>query len=200
MDKTLNLYNLIKAGYSPTTNNLKSITDKGFIKDNELSNGNHQTYFNPITKKLVYNVVGTHNLSDIGTDVLLATGGLKISKRYIEDDQALKKSKLKYQIIDGATITGHSLGSSIGGLIASNNDKVIGLDGGMVGQKLGKNDQEYRSSGDIVSVFGSRNKQMKTLKQPKRSIFNKIGTTLNPIKGILQAHDVENIKDNNIFV
>ena len=90
MDK-LNLHNLIKAGYSPTANNLKSITDKGIIEDNELSNGNHQTYFNPITKKLVYNVEGTHNLSDVGTDVLLGTGGIKISKRYITDDQALKK-------------------------------------------------------------------------------------------------------------
>ena len=55
---------------------------------------------------------------------------------------------MKYQVLDGAVITGHSLGSSIGGLIAFNTDKGYGLDGGMVGHKLGKNDQEYRSSGD----------------------------------------------------
>jgi hypothetical protein len=87
MDKTLNLYNIIKAGYNPKDNNsLKSITDKGFTKDNELSNSNHQTYFNPITKKLVYNVVGTHNLSDIGTDLLLSTGALNM----IVDCRSLK--------------------------------------------------------------------------------------------------------------
>ena len=39
------------------------------------------------------------------------------------DTKILRKSKEKYGV-NNATITGHSLGGSIGGLIAKNNDKV----------------------------------------------------------------------------
>jgi hypothetical protein len=47
-----------------------------------LSNHNQKVYYNPTERKLLYNVSGTHNISDIGTDIYLALGGLKNTNRY----------------------------------------------------------------------------------------------------------------------
>jgi hypothetical protein len=170
----------------------KFYKDKGYYIDKKLSNDNQQVLYNPTSKKLLYNIAGTHNLKDWGTDAYLLAGKLKETNRYKEADNTLKLAKQKYGI-NSATVTGHSLGSSIGNFISKPEDKFYGLDAGYTfGQKTrdyGGNHQNFRTAGDLVSVLGAgRNDSLKTLKNS------------NWLKDPLTAHNVENIKNEKIFV
>ena len=70
-------HDILANGYSKDKkNNLN-----GYKLDDELSNHNHQVYYHPEKKKLLYNVTGTHNAEDIIDDIRLATGfGFKKTK------------------------------------------------------------------------------------------------------------------------
>ena len=137
----------------------------GYYRDNQLSNDNEQVYYNPTKKKLLVNVAGTHNLSDVGTDIWLAAGYLKNTNRYKEGEKVLKSAKQKYGL-DKAIITGHSLGSGVVNGIASSNDKVYNVDSAYtIGQKARKNVKNFNTSGDIVSLF-SPSSNSKTLQNP----------------------------------
>ena len=185
------LYDPIKVGYSDKKSQIESMKKYGYYRDGSLSNGNEQVYYNPSSKKLLVNVTGTHNITDIGTDAYLAVGKLKDTDRYKEAKQVLDKSKRKYGI--DATLTGHSLGSGIINGISSKNDKAIGLDGGFtIGQKARSNVTNYRTQGDIVSLF-SPSKNSKTLK-------NSYLKTGNFLIDAYNAHNVNNIKNKNIYV
>ena len=95
---------------------LKAVTvtsRQGYQYDNQLSNHNEQVWFHPDNKKLLHNVTGTHNLKDWGTDLWLAAGGLRSTNRFKEADRTLKAAKAKYNV-NNATISGHSLGGSVG--------------------------------------------------------------------------------------
>jgi hypothetical protein len=199
------LYNVTKSGYKNKEKQSKNLN--GYIRDNELSSGNHQAYYNPKNKKLLFNVTGTHNLSDVITDGYLAFGGLKNTSRYKEADKMLKKAKEKYKPTS-TSVTGHSLGSAIGSSIASKNDKVTTLDGGYTfGQKTRSNNNAYRTAGDAVSLLGANATHMTTLKNDNKDKFTKIGLNYGlgaAIGGKLidtyNAHNVDNIKNEKIFV
>ena len=78
--------------------------------------------------------------------------------------------------------------------IADKNDKVYTLNkGATIGQITRSNENAYRTSGDIVSALNANSTRMKTLNN-----YNK-PTGFIPLD-ILKAHNVENIKDNNIYV
>ena len=188
----LSLYDTLHNSYKPLKDQKKFYKDKGYYIDKKLSNDNQQVLYNPTTKKLLYNIAGTHNLKDWGTDAYLLAGKLKETNRYKEADNTLKLAKQKYGI-NSATVTGHSLGSSIGNFISKPEDKFYGLDAGYTfGQKTrdyGGNHQNFRTAGDLVSVLGAgRNDTLKTLKNR------------NWLKDPLTAHNVENIKNEKIFV
>ena len=188
----ISLYDTLHNSYKPLRDQKKFYKDKGYYIDKKLSNDNQQVLYNPTTKKLLYNIAGTHNLKDWGTDAYLLAGKLKETNRYKEADNTLKLAKQKYGI-NSATVTGHSLGSSIGNFISKPEDKFYGLDAGYTfGQKTrdyGGNHQNFRTAGDLVSVLGAgRNDTLKTLKNR------------NWLKDPLTAHNVENIKNEKIFV
>ena len=109
---------------------------------------------------------------------------MKDTNRYKEAESTLEKAKKKYNK-SSATIIGHSLGSSIGSYIKKPDDKFIGLDGGYTIGQPTRDDEHYRSKNDIVSLLGSNNTNMKTLKS-NTNIFN--------------AHDIDNIKGEEIYV
>ena len=113
------MYTPIKLGYKDKKSQIDEMKKYGYYRDDSLSNDNEQVYWNPTKKKLLYNVTGTHNLSDWGTDVYLGTGRLKQTNRYKEADDILAKSKAKYGV-KKATIVGHSLGGSVSNGIAHN--------------------------------------------------------------------------------
>ncbi len=153
----LHLHDVLKASYGDKKYENK-ITNRGYIKDNSLSNHNQQVWYRPNDKKLLYTVAGTHNLKDWGTDLYLALGKLKDTDRYKDADQTLKVAKEKYKPND-VVVAGHSLGSTISNQIASkgNGDKMYGLDGGFTfGQKISKNPNftNVRTQGDLVIVLG----------------------------------------------
>ena len=84
------LYDVIKQGYQ------KNPKLDGFILDKEFSNRNQQAYVNPTEKKYIYNVSGTKNLNDWGTNMYLAGGKLKMTKRYQDAHEGLRNFKEKY--------------------------------------------------------------------------------------------------------
>lgn len=190
-NNNIKLHDAVSTAYKPIRDQQEFYKKKGYVLDRDLSNDNQQVLYNPNEKKLLYNVAGTHNLKDWGTDLYLAMGKLKDTNRYKEADKRLQQAKQKYNV-SNATVTGHSLGSSIGQYISKPTDKFYGLDAGYtIGQKTrsyGGNQQHFRTSGDLVSAMGSGARNMKTL------------SNNNILKDPLTAHNVDNIKNEKIYV
>jgi hypothetical protein len=159
---------VLKAGYKDKKYQEKTLGKRGYVIDKKLSNGNEQVYYNPQNKDLLVNVTGTHNFSDIGTDVYLAFGGLKKTNRYKEADKVLQKAKAKYDE-NKVIVTGDSLGATTAQGIAKKTDKVYTYNAGYtIGQKTkGGNQQNYRNKGDLVSFAGAGSKNLHTLNTGK---------------------------------
>ena len=192
---SVNLYDVINAGYSNNNKRANAFKNQGYVYDSDLSNINNAVWFNPSDKKLLMSVKGTNmtSLRDIGTDLFLAGGHLKDTNRYKESKTILDKAKQRYKPSE-TTFGSHSLGGSISQYIASKNDKVYTLDkGATIGQKTRRNETAYRTEGDYVSLLNANSKRMKTLKNP----YIQTGNVL--IDGY-NAHDTKNIKDANIFI
>jgi hypothetical protein len=194
----VNLHSVLKAGYGDKKKQEAFAMEHGYIRD-PASNDNQQIYFHAPSKSLLVNVTGTHNISDIGTDAALIAGKLQDTKRFKTAKQAIASAKEKYGV-DSATLTGHSLG---GGILqqgaGGKNDKVIALDSAMtIGQRVNPKQNIYRSSGDVVSVFGAGSKNVKTI-QGKQKLGSGLGIT-GKIRNTLEAHKVDNIKNKNIFI
>lgn len=192
----LDLNDVLKTSYKKQSDQKNALSKHGYEFDSSLSNGNQQIYYNPTTKKLINSVTGTHNLSDWGTDAMLAVGNLKGSKRYKEADNTLKNAKKKYGV-ESATVVGHSLGGSIGQGIASKNDQFFGLDSGYtIGQKTRSNNgnfHHFRTKGDAVSLLSGNSSNMQTLNNPNKS------SGLIPLDA-LRAHNINNIAPGAITI
>lgn len=202
--KPLPLARVLKVGYQNQDKQQKKLGKYGYTLDKSLSNDNEQVYYQPKKNKLLVNVAGTHNLNDVGTDVALAVGGLKSTKRYNEAKTVLNKAKEKYNNAT-TTITGHSLGATVGQGIASKNDKVYTLNGGYtVGQNTkGGSQHNYRTAGDVVSLLGSGNKNLKTV--GKRGILDTAkdlftGGLLKLGQSTLEAHSPSSLKGEHIYI
>jgi hypothetical protein len=194
----VNLASVLEAGYGDSKKQESFAVQHGYIRDPS-SNDNTQIYFHPPSKSLLVNVTGTHNLSDVKTDALLLAGKLQNTDRYKQAKKTISDAKQKYGV-DSAILTGHSLGGGIVQQVAGSNDKVHVLDSAMtLGQRVRKGQNVYRSSGDIVSIFGAGNKNVKTL-QGKQSLFSPGSSLLKRTQNILDAHKVSNIKDKSIFI
>jgi hypothetical protein len=185
----LSLYDTLHNSYQPLREQKKFYKDKGYYLDKKLSNDNQQVLYNPTSKKLLYNIAGTHNLKDWATDAYLLFGKVKDTNRYKEADNTLSQAKKKYGV--SATITGHSLGGTLGNYLAKGDDKAYLLDeGATFGQRQRNNDnhQHFRTRGDLVSALVSRQSNVKTL--PNKNVS----------KDFIRAHNVENIKNAKIYV
>jgi len=184
----VNLYDAIANSYA---NDPNALSKDGFIYDKELSNHNEQVYYNPEKKKMIFTVAGTHNLSDVGTDVYLGLGGIKNTNRYKEADDKFNKAKDKYKP-EKTVLAGHSLGGQIVSKIGKENDKIYTYNkGSTVGEKEMKNETSYRTAGDAVSLFNSRNKNTKTI---GNTLYNRL------FGSALKSHDTRNLKNENIFI
>jgi len=192
---SVKLYDALKSSYGDKKSK-KNLEKAGYIKNNKLSNHNQSVYYNPAENKTMVNVAGTHNLKDVVNDVYLAFGGLKKTDRYKQAKNTLEKAKNEYNGSD-VIITGHSLGGSISQKIGGKNDKVYSLNSGYtIGSKTKgdkQNQNNYRVVGDVVSLLSSGAKNINTIKN-KNEATGFIGTD------ILKSHNVENIKNSNIYV
>lgn len=194
---SITLNSVLKAGYGDTTEQNK-IANKNFILDKNLSNKNNFVYVNPTEKKIIHNVKGTNPFSfdDIKTDLYLGLGKLKDTNRYKDSNRIINNVRDKYKDFN-ITVTGRSLGSSIGQTIANKQkDSFIGLNGYYQPFKptssYGGKFQHYRSECDPISVFGANKTNVKTIQNK----YNPIG--LLPLDG-LNAHKVNSI-NRDIFL
>jgi hypothetical protein len=192
----ISLKTAVKSAYGDKKSKQK-ILNEGYVKNKKLSNQNQKVFFNPNTNSLLFNVARSHNIKDFAiTDPLLALGKLKQTGRYKEAKRTLEKAKDIYNPTN-TTVTGHSLGASIGSGIASKNDKFLGFNAGYtIGQKTRSNKgqhQQYRTEGDLVSVLGSGAKNIKTLEGPKKTLADVIG---GPLITAYKSHlDYNKVKD-----
>jgi hypothetical protein len=187
------LYDSIKASYKP----VDRLGKHGqYVKDKSLSNDNEQVYYNKKKNKLLYSVAGTHNIKDAVTDGYLAFGRLKDTSRYKEAASVLDQAKAKYK--PKKTIgVGHSLGGSIVGYLPV--DRSTTLDkGATVGQPIGSTEKAYRSKGDAVSLLNAGYTAMHTLDNPNKA-YRTGHPFLDIVGNALNAHNVDNIKQSNLF-
>ena len=181
-------YDAMKNSYASQSDQAKFGADQGYIYDDALSNDNQQVYYNPESGKMLYSVTGTHNISDIGTDLKLMTGGLKQTKRYKEAEDTFSLAKQKYQPKETV-----AYGTSLGGAISSNldADRIVTLNkANAIGAKTGKREVAIRTQGDIVSIFGANAKHMNTIGG---------GDLYSPMTW-LNSHGSHNLKGKDLFI
>jgi hypothetical protein len=200
----ISLYDTLKNSYDIRDNQKSKFKNQGYVYDSDLSNHNEQVYYNPQSKKLLFTIAGTHNLSDVGTDIYGVLGGnLKSTNRYKEAQSILNKAKQRYNPNE-TTISAHSLGGSIAQYIAGKDDKVLTLDkGATFFQKSRPNEQSFRTSGDVVSLLNANSKNMTTLKNPNVKLTSNPLLYLSPTAHLYDAynaHNIDNIKNEKIFV
>ncbi len=192
MADKVDLYQFLKSTYGDKKA-LDKVKQAGYNYDSMLSNSNVKVFHRPSDNKLLVGVAGTHNFSDVLTDIGLAFGQLKGTTRYKEAKDILKEAKQKYNPSE-TIVGGHSLGGAISQYIASKRDKAITLDkGATIGQKTRSNERAYRTEGDAVSLLAAGAKNMTTL-------ANRNTATGFLPTDVLKAHNLTSIKKENIQV
>jgi len=203
MTDLIDLNQLIKASYEDRNKQENTLQRFGYVYDPEISDKNNHVYYHPEDNELIQTVRGTSSLSDIGTDYYLARGKLKDTQRFKDSLNIYNKSKQKYNGIPTKLI-GHSLGGGIVSELPSDDikDKVISVDKGSAPfHRSRKNENSYRTSGDLVSIANINSSKTKTLKQYNKSLnpyyFN---SGINYLYNGLLSHKTSNLKNENIFV
>lgn len=198
--KKLKLGKILKLSYEPNEQRRQKVLKRfGYVLDKELSDKERIVAFNPFSKDLLYVPRGTelkhrgniYDNKDLQTDIILGAGGLKQTERFEKEKETILKAKKKYNE-DKVVFAGHSLS---GGLlnampadVITEKDKVITYNAPIL--KPRKGSVNYRTQGDIFSVF---NPTATTLQ-------NQNPISVNLGKYLLQAHQLENLQQQNIFV
>jgi hypothetical protein len=195
--RKIRLYNALKAGYMRNERRQAKYLKKfGYILDNELTHGRENIVaYNPFDKKLLYITNGTDfsNANDVGNDALILIGSQKASVRIEDEKKLLTKAREKYK---GAKLVmaSHSLGGQIQHNIAPADARVVTYNPFYgINQKVRKNFENYRTSGDIVSTFAPKTNTY-TLPNPNPR------SNLNAFRNILDAHSTDNLKNVGIFL
>lgn len=193
--KKLSLYKALKLGYLRNERKQKKRLKRfGYVIDSSLSNRERMVGYNPVTNKVIYVSNGSDSnplnfrqfAKDWGQTNLggTLTGEIKNTLRYKQEEEAYNKTRQKYQNAK-VVLVGHSLAGGIVSRIAKQSDTALTLDPALINQKPRPNVENYRVRGDIVSTFS---KDTTTLPNPSNYP--------NPI----QAHNIENIKNQPIFI
>lgn len=184
-----NLKDVIRSGYGDGQAR-EALAQQGYVYDPLLSSHNNSVYYHPEKKKMIFNVAGTHNFSDVITDTAFILGDIRDTRRYHNAVNTFRKAKEKYKP-EETTLVGHSLGGGIVSRMPVDNttkkityNKAAGLDD--LFRKADSHEQAYRTTNDPVSLLSALNSNSKT-----------IGTnSLNPI----EAHSTDALIGKNIVV
>jgi len=188
------LYDALKASYETNEQAKQRLVKDNFVLVKDLSSHNQKVFYNPITKKLLLTIAGTHNLHDVGTDVYLALGKIKDTNRYKEAKDVLEKAKKYFPNAKSIDIAGHSLGAKLSSELKA--DKITTYNkGATFGDKINKNEKSYRTEGDVVSTLASN--QITLPRQTK----NLRGQDNHPtVPTFFKSHNLENLRDSQIKV
>lgn len=193
---SLSLANILKKSYKSNKEAKEELLKYNYVLDEKLSSGNQKVFFNPITKKLLVAVAGTHNFKDVLTDVNFGFGlkSIKDTARYKEAKKILDKARKRYpSAANSVDVVGHSLGGQIASRIAKNKDNIITYGkGSTIGETVRANEKSYRVSGDAFSTLAPN-----TIEIPKtvntRSYFQ-------GVQSVLDSHDIRNLDRQPIFI
>jgi hypothetical protein len=172
--KRLKLYKALKIAYMRKNpkRQAKLLKKYGFQLDTELSDPRQTLVaYNPFDKRVLFIANGTDVRSekDIQTDVILASGGLKQSKRFEETKSALTKAKAKYKD-SNFVLAGHSLGAGLVNYAGSGSDKIVTYNPAYTpGMKARSNVKNYRTVGDVVSAYSPKETTTTLTKPPPPS-------------------------------
>jgi hypothetical protein len=200
MDNRLKLKDVLKASYLKDNNKAQDkVRYSGYIIDNELSNEQSKTFYNPEQNKLLVAFRGSKTLEDwFETDPMLAIGQIRSTKRYKDSKEHLEKSKRKYNT-DKAIIAGHSLGSGIGSSVADKNDTIYSYNKGSAifgnSTKNKPNERSYTQVGDIISLFDN-----KPIVQRNRNAFLDYVISPYSLVGSFRSHNLDNLDSNPTFI
>jgi dienelactone hydrolase len=195
-NQDLSLFQALNAGYKRDLGKAqKKLSKHGYVVDTELSDSRERVVaYNKDKGKILFIENGTDptNLKDLKTDVGLGLGKLPQDKRIANAKEALVKAKEKYKAVNGTVLVGHSLGGGITNSIAGGGDRVINYNPAYtVGQTSRKNVENYRTKGDVVSVFAPSSNT--------KVLDNNVKGT-SGVDHLLKTHALENIRKEGIFV
>ena len=117
---------------------------------------------------MLYSVAGTHNMDDAKTDLQLAFGNLKRTKRYKEAVNTLDRAKNKYSNSKENIITGESLGGTISSYLPyDDKTRAFAVNSGYtIGQPTRTRQgrlTNYRIKGYLISVLSAGHENQNTL-------------------------------------
>jgi hypothetical protein len=144
-------------------------------------------------KKLLYNENGTQNNSlsniirDWNTNLQIALGNGQNTDRLKQERNALEKARSKYNDPEDVVLTGHSQAGYFFPMISKPTDKVITYNKASLGEPVKKNETLYKTSNDITSLLNLGSKHSKLI-------------SLNPFQDVIDAHNIENLKNKNIRI
>lgn len=198
------LTDLIGLGYTDQKKQESNLLERGYKKDAELSNAKRQVFYNPTNEKLVENIVGSVDLSDVLTDWNLGIGRLEQTDRYKDEKNSIEKAKKKYHPKEVA-ITGSSLGGALAHRISDKNDKVVTLNmPTMPFESVKANTTHYRVPGDVVSLWNTNATHTKTIpktvEKPWWYTPPKQGNLITWGLEALGSHSSVNLKDSGIII
>lgn len=198
----ISLYKALDIGYTRNIDKQrKKLKKYGYVIDSELTNPReHVVAYNPEKKKLLYISQGTDTgsaksfVNDLATDTIMGLGGLKKTKRYESEKNTLVKAREKYKPEEkNIALVGHSLGGAIVSSLAPSQSHAYTFDPAYApGQKARENVHNYRTHGDIFSMFAP-DKNTTTLANVVES------SKTRPVNWLLKTHEVENAKDLPVF-
>lgn len=192
----ISLYKALKIGYTRDINKQKkALKNYGYVIDSGLTRPREQVVaYNPTNKKLLLIENGTDVRSgkDLATDLLLATGSIKETRRVEDAKNAIMKARKKYNVpVENINIASHSLGGQISNMVVPSGANAYNYNAAYIpGQKARPNVHNFRTKGDIFSAY-SPQENTKVLENKHENEKN--------INYLLKSHEIENIKNLPVF-
>lgn len=194
-DRKLKLYKALKIGYLRNEDKqAKALGRFGYQLDRRISDGRQtMVAYNPMENKVLFveNGTSTHSTKDLQTDMLLALGGIKQTKRYQETKNAYDAAKDKYKGAEFVS-AGHSLAGGILNALVPKGDQAYTYNPAIVGQPLNRNVENYRTRGDVVSLLSPE--------KNTTQLMNANESTLPTKNYLLKAHNIANIQNLPVFL
>jgi len=194
----VSLYDTLKGSYESLSDAKNRLLKHDFVLVKDLSTPENKVFYNPKSKKLLMTVAGTKSIQDVGTDIYLALGRLKDTKRYKSAKETLENARKAFPNAKEVNVVGHSLGAAIASGIGKKSDKITTYNkGATIGQKTRPNERSIRTSGDIVSILANKSK---TLPRQTKNLRGHPSAQNPSVPTFFKSHNLENLKYSNIHL